>query len=197
VRAHPSLRFLRELRVTNDPTRLQPLPATIEALAISTFSAGSLSVAALAHGLPRLRRLEIRAGNLALDAVLPELRALVLHVDGLDADRWRDRVPALKELALSRSPPAELLAMPPPDLRTLRVTSTDAVERVLGSALLAQLAVIDLSDARLDGAAHLLRMNAAKLAHLQLLDLRGSTPMADLQRLRELGPHVKGPRQRR
>lgn len=61
LRAHPSLRFVRELRLEQAPAQLPPLPTTLEALEVSTRGDRTFSATTLTQGLARLRRLEVRA----------------------------------------------------------------------------------------------------------------------------------------
>jgi uncharacterized protein (TIGR02996 family) len=165
--AHPSLAFVREVRLHGRSAELE------------------LAVAQLP---PRLHSLGLRCDPLAAPVVLdgltfPDLRVLDVRDPKLDAqDGWRRAFPQLADVRFAfpgaRSVPAvlaHLFEAPPATLRRLRMVGRWAATgllRLVDAPLLAQLTEIDVDDAVFsDGE---LERHAAKLAHLQRLDLRGT-----------------------
>ncbi len=215
---HPSLRFLRGLRLSGPISSIEaltaskPLPSTLAQLSIRVVrEPGVLQLAPLLRGLDRLETLEVSATDVAFEPEalsLSRLRSLSFaklcptFTHSNKPDLWPSALPALEELAIEAWTEVDastqqafwyLVASPPPKLRVLHLHGWKAVEwvqRLLGSPLLAQLDTLDLSRSRdATGLAALLGANTGQLSHLKVLDLQ-HIELEDRSALASLGARV-------
>jgi uncharacterized protein (TIGR02996 family) len=211
--AHPSLRFLRRLRVRGN--QIAPLaghlPAQLVALELAGDHGGAPEppvLHELVDGVAALEELTIAIVATVIDLGalrLPHLRTLRLDewasIAGPDHG-WRDAFPALERVSLTCRPrqPSEdaepafaLLAHPPPRLTSLHLTNTHAgawLRRLVDAPLLAQLTALDLSGADLEGLAPLLQQHGERFAHLASIDVRSARPSQVVATILRMHPRV-------
>ncbi len=189
--AHPSLRFLRSLTLTNitDASIVAtPLPVTVTELRLYADSAPELRLDSAMH--PKLQHLGVaHFETTVVDlAVAMSVRALELTYTkvAVSGTTWARAFPALESLVLGVAElddPRALCVAPPPSLRSLKLFGEPIVRWLavlLDSPLLAQLRVLDLRSVRSAEAAPLLLAHAAQLRHLEQLDVRGTNFGAEL-----------------
>jgi len=188
--ALPSARFLRGLRLRGISDGPEVLGRVLEVLAAGRPS--------------RLRRLGLQGFSeldsvASIEEVFPALRELELQGARIHFGQGLS-LPLLEQLKLEVMTVLELdvlLRRPPPRLRHLTLRSfrdPDELCTLISSRLLEQLEVLDLSEMWLtEHAIETMVKNAARFAHLRLLDLRMSHATEEaLSALRAVGPLVRG-----